>query len=314
MDGGGRLTEMGTPTAGDLTVAVATCGRPEGLARCLQALAAGSVRPGEVIVVDQAPTAQARAVVVGSRGLAARYVEQPRLGLSASRNLALASATTPLLAVTDDDCAPHEGWVAALAAALARHPVPAAVTGPIVAVGPRPPGAHAVSLRVASAGVDHRGRVLPWHVGSGANFAAHTAVLERHAGWDERLGVGSPGRAAEDTDLLYRIMRAGGTVRWEPGAIVAHEWQTRARRMETRTSYAFGIGALCGLWLRRGDPYAARMLAAYARLHGSQLAGAVRRRDRGRVVEHARAVAAIAPGMVYGLGARPGTPVAGARP
>ena len=132
------------PTAEDVTVAVAACGRTAGLVRCLEALASGTVLPREVIVVDQAPTAAARTAVAECRRPAARYLEQPRLGLSASRNLALASAATALLAVTDDDCAPHEGWVAALAAALTRDPVPAAVTGSIVALGPRPPGAHAV--------------------------------------------------------------------------------------------------------------------------------------------------------------------------
>lgn len=292
------------PSAHDITVAVATCGRPDGLTRCLEALAGGTARPGEVIIVDQAPTARARAAADACTGLEVRYLEQPRLGLSASRNLALASATTTVLAVTDDDCAPQKGWVAALADALRRHPVPAAVTGPVVASGPAPAGAHAVSLRTSSARVDHRGRVLPWHVGSGANFAAHTALLERHGGWDERLGVGSRGRAAEDADLLYRIMRGGGAVRYEPDAIVAHEWQTRSRRLETRTSYAFGIGALCGLWLRRGDAYAARILAGYAHLHGSELVAAVRRHDGGRAHEHARALGAIAPGMAYGLTAR----------
>lgn len=292
------------PSAEDVTVAVATCGRPAGLARCLEALANGTARPREVIIVDQAPAAEAYAAVAACAGLETRYFEQPRLGLSASRNRALVAAATPLLAVTDDDCAPHEGWVAALAAAFARDPAPAAVTGAIVALGPRPPGAYAVSLRAGTSARDHRGRTLPWTVGSGANFAAPTALLEAHGGWDERLGVGSPGRAAEDADLLYRLMRGAGIVRFAPDAIVAHEWQTRARRLQTRSSYGFGVGAMCGLWLRRGDPYAARMLASYAGLHGRQAAAAVWRHDRGRAVEHAHALAALPPGVAYGLRAR----------
>jgi GT2 family glycosyltransferase len=297
---------------GDVTVAIATCGRPAALARCLAALAGGSILPRELIVVDQAPSTDARNAVAACAQLRGRYLEQPRLGLSASRNLALAQATRPLLAVTDDDCAPAAGWLAAVLGAFARRPEPQAVTGPIAPLGPRPPGAHAVSLRRSASARDFRGRILPWDAGSGANFAAPRSLLLEHGGWDERLGVGSPGQAAEDADLLYRILGRGGLVRYEPGALMHHEWQTWTRRLQTRSSYAHGVGALCGLCLRRGDAFALRMLAAYARMHAGRLAQATLRRDRGRVAEHARALAGLPPGLLYGLRARrPTAPVTG---
>lgn len=299
-------------TAGhpDVTVAIATCGRPLGLARCLAAIAAGPA-PAAVVVVDQAPSPHAREAARSVPGLAVRYLEQARVGLSASRNLALAVTETRLLAVTDDDCTPDPGWVAAIDAAFERVPAPSAVTGPIVTRGDRPPGAHAISLRLAATACDHRGRMLPWDAGSGANFAAPAALLRELGGWDERLGVGSPGRAAEDSDLLYRVLRVGGVVRYEPAAIIAHDWQTWERRLSTRTSYGHGIGALCGLWLRHGDRYALRMAASYARLHGRELTLAVARRDRRATRQHARALRAFAPGLLYGLSAGPRPPLRG---
>lgn len=292
---------MSSASAADVTVAVATCGRPDALARCLAALQEGSVPPGELIVVDQAPSAQARDVVAACARLPGRYIAQPRLGLSASRNLALAQATRRLLAVTDDDCAPAAGWVAAIVAAFARAPEPAAVTGPILPLGPRPPGGHAVSLRASTTACDVRGRRIPWDVGSGANFAAPRSLLLEHGGWDERLGVGSPGQAAEDADLLYRILCASGLVRYEPQALIHHEWQTWERRLRTRSSYAYGVGALCGLRLRQRDAYALRMLAAFARLHARPLATAAVQRDRTGATEHAYALAGVVPGLLYGL-------------
>jgi GT2 family glycosyltransferase len=286
----------------DISVAVATCGRPDALARCLAALAAGTRPPHEVIVVDQDPSDRARAAVrAAGAELNARYVAQPRLGLSASRNLALSEAAATVVAVTDDDCAPAAGWVAAIAAAFARTPVPAAVSGPIATLGPRPAGGHAISLRSVPAAQDLRGRMLPWDAGSGANFAAPRALLLALGGWDERLGVGSPGKAAEDADLLYRILRSGAIVRYDPAVVVHHDWQTWERRLATRSSSASGAGALCGLWLRRADGYALRMLLAYVRMHAARLAGAARQRDRARIAEHTRALRGVLPGLIYGV-------------
>jgi len=295
-----------------ITVAVAACGRPTSLARCLQALASGSAHPWETIVVDQAPSHQSRQIVERCGIAGARYLEQPQLGVSASRNLALTAARGETVAVIDDDCAPDPGWLTAVSAAFARAPTPAAVTGPVLPLGVQPPGTFAISLRTGERAVDYGGRTLPWIAGTGGNFAARRELLRRLAGWDERLGPGSPGRAAEDSDLMYRIMRDGGVVRYEPGAAVRHEWQTRDRRLATRYSYAYGTGALCGLHLRRRDGFALRILAAYAKDHLMALAGAVRRRDRGAGVEHRRALAGLLPGLLYGL--RAGALPVGAHP
>src|SRR2546428_9282024 len=104
------------PLRGDaITVAVATCGRPASLARCLEALARGTAQPREMIVVDGAPSPVTRRIVEQCGIEGARYLEQPPLGLSASRNLALAVASGVVLAAPDDDCVPDPGWVTALA-------------------------------------------------------------------------------------------------------------------------------------------------------------------------------------------------------
>jgi hypothetical protein len=231
-----------------------------------------------------------------------RYLEQARLGLSASRNLALASATQPVLAVTDDDCVPDGGWVAALADAIGREPVAGAVTGPILTLGPKPPGGFAISLRESRDAVEYSGDgIVPWGVGSGANFAARVEELRELGGWDQRLGTGSPGRAAEDADLVHRLLGAGALIRYEPAAVVRPEWQTRSRRLETHWSYGYGVGAMCGLCLARRERFVPRMLTAYCRHHLRLLLGGLRRGDRMRIAGHGRALASVAPGLAYGL-------------
>jgi GT2 family glycosyltransferase len=284
-----------------ITVGVATCGNPTALERCLRALAGQDEPAAAVIVVDQDASAPARAVAEASGIEPVRYLEQPRLGLSASRNLALRSTETANLAVTDDDCAPDPGWLQALTGALARPPEPEAATGRILSPGTAPPGLFPVAQRRDESPCDYEGRTRPWAVGSGANFAASVAVLRALGGWDERLGTGSAGMAGEDTDLLDRLLATGATVRFEPGAIVRHDWQTREHRRATRWSYGYGIGAMCGLRLARGDWFGLSMLSDYARLHLRPLLGALGRRQRRQTSEHARALASLGPGVLYGL-------------
>lgn len=289
------------PGPDQFTVAVATYARPEALARCLAAIAAGTGLPGEVLVVDQAPSARAEEVVLTSGLPGARYLPQAKLGLSASRNLALRHATRRYLAVTDDDCAPDPGWLDALAAAFVWSPVPAAVTGSILALGPQPPGTYAVSLRSSDVVVDHAGPVAPWVVGSGANFATETARLRRMGGWDERLGTGSPGRAAEDSELVYRYLRQRLLVRYDPAAVIRHEWQTVERRVATRWSYGFGVGAFLGLCARRGDAFLVWMLKSYAEHHARACLAAARHGDRALAWQHWRGLVSLIPGFSYGL-------------
>lgn len=280
----------------DLTVAVATLDRPQGLARCLEALAAGTVLPAEVIVVDQG----SEPAPVPELGLPIRYLRQERRGLAASRNLALAEASRPVLAVTDDDCVPDVGWVAALENALGSPDLDA-VTGPVLPLGPDSPGLYAVSSRTSAAPADFAGRALPWLVGTGGNFAARRERLLRAGGFDERLGAGSPGGAGEDMDILYRLLRAGARIRYEPRAVVFHERQPRDRRLASRSAYGRGIGACCGLWLRGRDLHALAVLGGWLRLRGALAAGALRRRQWGGVREELLVLGGTARGLVYGL-------------
>jgi GT2 family glycosyltransferase len=287
-------------TGGGITVAVATCGRPEGLKRCLSALAVQTHPAAAVIVVDQASAAGARHAVEASEVERVTYLEQERLGLSASRNLALRSAASEYLAVTDDDCMPDPEWLATIVAAFERAPRPAAVTGRILPLGEAPPDSFAISLRKETSPVDYEARVFPWGVGSGGNFAAPVRALLDLSGWDERLGAGSPGKAGEDCDLLDRLLDQGALVRYEPGAVVRHDWQTRDRRLETRWTYGYGIGAMCGLRLAQRDGFGARMLIGYERLHVRPLLGALRHRDGFAARERTRAIASVLPGALYG--------------
>jgi GT2 family glycosyltransferase len=280
---------------------VATCGRPLALSRCLDAIAAQTRLPDELIVIDQNPSSAARDVARRSK-IIVDYRKQPKLGLSASRNLALARASGCILAVTDDDCFPDPGWLAAVAGAFEADSQLAAVTGPILPPpGDPPDGMCAFSLRLSRGSQLFSRRVVPWHVGSGANFAAKVDWLRRLGGWDERLGVGTRGQSAEDCDIIDRLLVAGGSIRYDADAAMHHEWQPLMRRGATRWSYGYGIGALCGLRLAARDRFGLTMLGSYLRRHFRVLLRELARFNWGEAWQRLTAIIAVVPGLVHGF-------------
>src|SRR5258708_3371102 len=109
----GRLTAPKQERQTTVSVAVCTRERPDALARCLKSLAASSEPPAEILVIDNAPVSDAtRQVLAQFPGV--RYYCEPRLGLSAARNAALAVASGDIVAFTDDDVVVHPGWIDSL--------------------------------------------------------------------------------------------------------------------------------------------------------------------------------------------------------
>jgi cellulose synthase/poly-beta-1,6-N-acetylglucosamine synthase-like glycosyltransferase len=269
----------------------------------MEAILEGEVLPAELVVVDQSRGAGAEKALArcGDRGVPLTYLRQSRRGLSASRNLALERATQPIVAFTDDDCVPGPGWIGEIAQVFAAEEPPAAMTGRVLPLGAAVPGTFDVSPRDSPDRIDYRGRVVPWVVGTGGNFAARRQWLDRVGRFDERLGTGSPGHAAEDTELVYRLLRSGATIRYEPAAVVFHERQTKAQRLRSRWTYGFGIAAFCGLWLRRGDPYAGRLCAGWLAWQGSALLHATVRGDWFLARQRLLSLGGSARGLFYGL-------------
>ncbi len=290
-----------------LSVAIATLNRPLGVARCLDALLSGDCLPAEVLVIDQSDDDETRAVVERSSAasIPVVYVAQCCRGLAASRNAAITHAHHGVLAMTDDDCVPDRGWVASLIETFSAPDAPDAATGRVLPLGPETPGLYAVSSRISSDRMDYSGRAVPWFVGTGGNLTVQREWCARVGGFDERLGAGTSGRAAEDIDIIYRLLRAGARIRYEPNAVVYHERQSLDRRRATRASYGFGIGAFGALTLRGGDPYALRMLATWLLHSGRETARAAARGDWPQARQRATALIGTAQGLLYGIHARP---------
>lgn len=286
----------------EITVAIATRDRPEMLDRCLRSLLAAPVQPREIVIADQSRTDQTAQVVTQQRGgaVALIYQRQPSGGLGTAQNAAMARASGAIVAVTDDDCVPADGWLPALEAAFADPHGVDAVTGPVLPYGPEQAGTYSVAARSSTQRVDFDARALPWEIGSGNNFAVRRTWLHQIGGNDERLGPGSPGQGGVDMDLFYRLARAGARLRYEPAAVVYHERASRASRLARRRPYGYGMGACCGLWLRQGDRNALRILAHWINLRLRRAAAGLGQRDGERVREEALVLGGTVSGLVYG--------------
>jgi GT2 family glycosyltransferase len=287
----------------DVTVAVSTVDRPERLGRCVAALLSGSALPRELVIVDQSRNDRTAATVAAAacgRIVSLKYVRSDRVGLSASRNTAVANASSPIVAFTDDDCVPHEGWLSAVVDAFDASDAPDVVTGRVLALDDGRRGGESVATRTRAVPAQFRGLTLPWRVGTGGNAAVRRVWLERVGGFDERLGAGSPAQSAEDMDLFHRLLRAGARARYEPRAIVFHERKDRAGMVQRAHSYGFGMGAFCAMQARRGDAYAWWIAARWCADRARVFAGACCRRRWRRAVDEVRAIASAARGIAYG--------------
>jgi glycosyltransferase involved in cell wall biosynthesis len=169
----------------EVSVVVPTCGRPALLARCLAALERQSLAPEryEIIVIE----------------------DEARDGPAAARNRGWRRARAPIIAFTDDDTEPHEDWLKyGLEAFL---PGVDAVCGRLVMPIPERPTDYERDAQ----GLERAEFVT-------ANCFVRRSALERVGGFDERFRLAW----REDSDLHFKLLRAGARIVREPRAVVVH--------------------------------------------------------------------------------------------
>lgn len=193
----------------------------------------------EVLVIDNDPDAGARPVLAAVPGL--RYVHEPRPGIAAARNRALAEGhDADLLVFIDDDERPEDDWLTALLRTWATDR-PAAVSG------------HVLSLFDRD--------LDPW-IRAGDLFARpnpptgtrlHTLAagnllldLRQLRGWglrfDDRFGL----TGGEDTLLTRQIDACGGLMVWCRESVTTDRVPAErlTRRWLARRFFRFGVTAV----------------------------------------------------------------------
>lgn len=204
-----------TPSA---SVVVTCTGRQtEALERQLRAIAALRHLNHEVIVVDSVPRTDAARVACAKFPFV-RYAIDPRPGIAYARNTGWQLALHEIVAFVDADAAVDAHWLNALAANFNDRSVACATGLTLSTIDPRV--ALGFRRRTYAGGTWNTTFPLDGsRFGSGVNMAVRRATLEALGGFDVALGAGSVARGADDLDLFARVLRAGGSIVYDPCAI-----------------------------------------------------------------------------------------------
>jgi GT2 family glycosyltransferase len=229
-----------------ITLCIGTRDRAELFVRhllpCLRALPAWC----SAVVVDQSTTARIADQVYGLDRFVYRRSEE--VGLSRARNLAVRTTAAPLLAFTDDDVSFEPSWLEGILALFESHPEEGVVCGRAVTSDGKP-----VLGKAKPPGV-YRWPTSPFGLGWGLNMAFRRDALVAAGAFDEELGAGARFPAGEDTDMLYRVMRAGwGVVCSDELIVTHHDWRSRREKVRLHYAYGLGVGAQTAKHTSAGD-------------------------------------------------------------
>jgi cellulose synthase/poly-beta-1,6-N-acetylglucosamine synthase-like glycosyltransferase len=208
-----------------VTVLVPTYRRPADLTRCLAALQRQSRAPDEVVVVARADDEATHAclrdpAVPGGLPMSVALVDVP--GQVAALNRGLDAATGDVIAITDDDAAPHVDWVERIAAAFGSD-------ARLGALGGRD-------------WVHEKGRVLDGERPLVGKVTAHGKIIGNH-----HLGVGG----AREVDILKG---ANMSYRREAVRTIRFDQRLRGAGAQVHNDMAFSLAVKNAGWKLMYDP------------------------------------------------------------
>jgi O-antigen biosynthesis protein len=234
-----------------VSVAVCTRNGAGRIAECLDALHRLEYPDGrlDLMVVDNAPSDHATRQLVESRYPSIRYVVEPDPGLDRARNRAITEATGTIIAFTDDDVSVDAGWVDAIGRLFAVEPAVDAVTGLVVPdeidvesqrlfelYGGFGRGFDRQYFRVDTVSGERAARRHggAGRFGTGANMAFRRSLFDRIGMFDPALDVGTPTHGGGDLEMFFRVLKEGGTLVYEPSAVVRHRHRRTYAALRTQ--------------------------------------------------------------------------------
>ncbi len=234
-----------------ISICMPTYRRPERLAQTLSDIAAQTLLPSEIVIVDNDPDGSARAVVEAfaqqhAGSLTVRYAIQPEKNIALTRNMTLALATGPWLAFIDDDERASDTWLEKLLACALSHDA-GGVLAPVIPTLPETAPAWIRKGDLYECPRFPTGTVVPLNSMRIGNALLHQSAL---AGEDPAFDPAYGVTGGSDSDMLIRLARKGVRIVWCDDALV--EEPVEAKRMQ--------LGWILKRAMRGGQDYARHFL------------------------------------------------------
>lgn len=205
------------------------------LARCLAALAAQDLAAVDLVVADNASTADLSDLA--ARHPEARFITQPEKGAAAARNKGVAETTAPWVFFLDADCLPAPDWIDTAKALAEAGPEMRVIGGRVDVFDETPPprsGAEAFETVFA---FNQERYVREEGFSVTANLITSRRALELTG----PMIVG----LSEDKDWCLRATAAGAVLSYASELAVSHptraDWPALARKWRRITEESFAI-------------------------------------------------------------------------
>lgn len=229
----------------------------------------------DVIVVDNRPDPNRSPLPVFAGDGRVRVFWEPRRGVSAARNCGFENATGDFVAFTDDDAEVDVDWLMEMGLRFASSPTVDGIGGLVLPMELRTVAQlwfeeffggfnQSFSSELMSMELLADDPLFPYatgRFGAGVNMAIRRSAFIANGGFDETLGIGTPSRGGEDLSLFMRQVLNGGTVAFEPRAVVRHQHrETKVEFFEQVFGYGTGLTAMFSALIVSDPRHVAKMI------------------------------------------------------
>lgn len=215
-----KISKLNSLQQQSVSVVIPAFNEENYIAECLEALTSQTVRPYEIIVVNNGSIDRTSDIIRNYPNV--RLVDEHTPGTFAAQQAGFNSAKGEIIARTDADSRPEQDWVARIIGAM-QDPRVSAVTGPFYY--------YDMPAKRLTRFFERNGRKLIAGVSGDKSFLAGANMAVRRRDWQlVSRGLCQLHAVHEDLDLAIHLQERGKKIVFDPDIVVA----TSARRMNTK--------------------------------------------------------------------------------